>query len=53
MIRTLEQIIEWQGKPQAIRDNNGPEYITIRYGCLAQTLFDTIEQVHESATRWL
>lgn len=28
VIRTLEQIIEWRGKPQAIRCDNGPEYIS-------------------------
>ena len=33
VVRTLEQIIEWRGKPQAIRCDNGPEYI-------AQTLID-------------
>ena len=27
MIRTLKQIIEWRGKPQRIRMDNGPEYI--------------------------
>ena len=27
VIRTLEQIIEWRGKPCAIRCDNGPEYI--------------------------
>jgi putative transposase len=27
VIRTLEQIIEWRGKPQRIRCDNGPEYI--------------------------
>lgn len=27
VVRTLEQIIEWRGKPQAIRSDNGPEYI--------------------------
>lgn len=27
VIRTLEQIIEWRGKPAAIRCDNGPEYI--------------------------
>ena len=27
VIRTLEQIIEWRGKPQALRMDNGPEYI--------------------------
>ena len=26
VIRTLEQIIEWRGKPAAIRCDNGPEY---------------------------
>ena len=28
VIRTLEQIIEWRGKPLAIRCDNGPEYIS-------------------------
>jgi len=28
VIRALEQIIEWRGKPQALRCNNGPEYIS-------------------------
>ena len=28
VIRALEQIIEWRGKPQAIRSDNGPEYIS-------------------------
>lgn len=26
--RTLDQIIEWRGKPEAIRCDNGPEYIS-------------------------
>ena len=33
VIRSLEQIIEWRGKPDAIRLDNGPEYI-------AQSLID-------------
>lgn len=33
VIRSLEQIIEWRGKPAAIRLDNGPEYI-------AQSLID-------------
>ena len=38
VIRSLEQIIEWRGKPQALRCDNGPEYIS-------QTLKDwTIKQ---------
>ena len=30
VIRALEQIIEWRGKPKAIRCDNGPEYISRR-----------------------
>lgn len=33
VIRSLEQVIEWRGKPSAIRLDNGPEYI-------AQALID-------------
>ena len=28
VIRSLEQIIEWRGQPQALRCDNGPEYIS-------------------------
>ena len=28
VIRTLDRIIEWRGKPDAIRCDNGPEYIS-------------------------
>ncbi|AJG22486.1 Mobile element protein [Cupriavidus basilensis] len=28
VIRCLDQIIEWRGKPQAIRCDNGPEYVS-------------------------
>jgi putative transposase len=28
VIRSLEQIIEWRGKPKTIRCDNGPEYIS-------------------------
>ena len=28
VIRSLEQIIEWRGKPKVIRCDNGPEYIS-------------------------
>lgn len=87
VIRSLERIIEWRGKPGTIRCDNGPEYIsgalqqwaeqhgirldyiqpgnpqqnayierynrTVRYDWLAQLLFDSIDEVQESATRWL
>ena len=87
VIRSLEQIIEWRGRPAVIRCDNGPEYLseairdwsrsqnihlehiqpgkpqqnayverynrTVRYDWLSQTLFDSIAEVQESATRWL
>jgi putative transposase len=28
VIRSLEQVIEWRGKPKAIRCDNGPEYLS-------------------------
>ena len=28
VIRSLDQIIEWRGKPEVIRSDNGPEYIS-------------------------
>jgi len=28
VIRSLDRIIEWRGKPQSIRCDNGPEYIS-------------------------
>ena len=87
VIRALDQIIEWRGRPMMIRCDNGPEYLshalqtwaaqrgirlqyiqpgkpqqnayierfnrTVRYDWLAQLLFSSIEEVQESATRWL
>ena len=87
VIRSLEQIIEWRGKPKAIRCDNGPEYLsgalqewaelrriridyiqpgkpqqnayverfnrTVRYDWLSQSLFGSIEEVQNAATRWL
>jgi len=39
VIRSLENLIEWPGKPAAIRCDNGPEYI-------AQTLIDWATENH-------
>ena len=33
VIRALDQIIEWRGKPAAIRCDNGPEYISQTLVC--------------------
>jgi putative transposase len=87
VIRSLDQIIEWRGRPKAIRCDNGPEYLsgalqewsarrgirieyiqpgkpqqnayverfnrTVRYDWLSQTLFGSIREVQDAATRWL
>jgi putative transposase len=29
VIRSLDRIIEWRGKPTSIRCDNGPEYISL------------------------
>jgi len=36
VIRTLERIIEWRGRPMAIRVDNGPEYISAALQVWAQ-----------------
>lgn len=85
--RTLDRIIEWRGKPDRIRCDNGPEYIsatliawakrqgirlayiqpgkpqqnayierynrTVRYDWLNQTLFASLSEVQDAATKWL
>lgn len=87
VIRALDQIIEWRGRPKTIRCDNGPEYLsgalqewsakqgiridyiqpgkpqqnayverfnrTVRYDWLSQTVFGSIEEVQDAATRWL
>lgn len=37
VIRSLEQIIEWRGKPKTIRSDNGPEYISHKLQNWAKT----------------
>jgi putative transposase len=36
VIRALDRIIEWRGKPKAIRSDNGPEYISHRMQAWAE-----------------
>jgi len=46
VIRSLERIIEWHGKPAAIRCDNGPEYISgalVRWAFKRKIRFDTIQ----------
>ena len=36
VIRVLEQVMEWRGKPKAIRCDNGPEYVSHRLQAWAE-----------------
>ena len=36
VIRVLDQIIEWRGKPSSIRSDNGPEYISHKLAAWAE-----------------
>ena len=36
VIRSLDQIIEWRGKPRSIRCDNGPEYISGKLSAWAE-----------------
>ena len=33
MVRVLEQVMAWRGQPQAIRLDNGPEFVADRFTC--------------------
>ena len=52
VVRSLNQIIEWRGKPQqnayVERYNR-----TVRYDWLNQNLFESVNDVQDFATRWL
>ncbi len=43
VIRSLEQIIEWRGKPNALRCDNGPEYISDALSQWAQSHYIRID----------
>lgn len=65
VVRCLNQIIEWRGKPQSIviqhiqpgkpQQNADIERYnrTVRHEWLAQNIFETIEEAQEQATKWL
>lgn len=36
VVRALDQVIEWRGKPQAIRSDNGPEFISAKLAAWAE-----------------
>lgn len=46
VIRALDQIIEWRGKPAQIRCDNGPEYISNRLANWAKKKGITIAFIH-------
>ena len=43
VVRSLNQIIEWRGKPLAIRVDNGPEYVSSKLVEWAEKQGDRIE----------
>ncbi len=45
VVRTLERLIEWRGKPTAIRVDNGPEYTSY--------VFESLRQVREITRAWI
>ncbi len=66
--RALDNTIEWRGKPDEIRCDNGQEYTsgkpqqngyaerynrTVRYDWLNQYLFESIDEMRDFATEWL
>jgi putative transposase len=45
VIRVLDQIIEWRGKPRAIRCDNGPEYVSAALSSWAERHGIRIEHI--------
>ena len=45
VIRSLDRIIEWRGKPKAIRVDNGPEYISGKLLIWAKKMGITIQHI--------
>jgi len=51
VIRALNQIIEWRGKPKSIRCDNGPEYISHRFLAWAEKQGIKIEHIQPGNPR--
>jgi hypothetical protein len=49
--QSLEQLIEWRGKPKAIRRDNGPEYISHTLREWAQAINIELMYIHNQASR--
>jgi putative transposase len=49
VIRSLERIIEWRGKPGTIRVDNGPEYISEKLRIWAEKQGITIQHPTRTA----
>jgi putative transposase len=45
VIRSLDRIIEWRGKPDTIRVDNGPEYISEKLRIWAEKHKITIQHI--------
>jgi putative transposase len=45
VIRELKQIISWRGKPEVIRGDNGPEYISAAIQAWAQQMGIRLEYI--------
>ncbi|SEA16438.1 Integrase core domain-containing protein [Desulfuromusa kysingii] len=45
VIRSLDQVIEWRGKPQAIRCDNGPEYMSEKLRTWAEKRNITLQYI--------
>jgi putative transposase len=49
VIRSLEQIIEWRGKPDVIRCDNGPEYISGALQTWTEKRYIHLEYIHPAS----
>lgn len=53
VVRTLDRLVVWRDRPEAIRVDNGPFNRTNRHEVLDAYLFASLDQVHEITRRWI